>query len=292
MLHGSYVALITPFQDGQIDEEALRKIVNWHVSKGTHGLVPVGTTGEASTVTKQEHKRIIQIVVEESAGRLPVIAGAGSNNPVESVCYAKSAERYGADAVLSVAGYYNRPSQQGLFEHFKFVHDNTDIPLIVYNIPPRTIVDIEPDTMAAIAELPRVIGVKDATMDLSRVSVERRLISKEFSYFSGEDLTAVAYNAMGGSGCISVTANVAPQLCAEMQQACAEGNYAQALALHDKLLPLHQVLFSEPNPSGIKYATSLLGLCSDEVRLPMISLRKESKESIRLVLEQLGLINN
>lgn len=290
MFKGSYVALITPFRDKQVDELALRKLVNWQIKQGTHGLVPMGTTGEASTVTEAEHKRTIQIVVEEAAGRVPVIAGAGSNNPAEALRYASAAEECGADGILCVAGYYNRPSQLGLYEHFKYIHDNSHIPIIVYNIPPRAIVDIEAFTMAKLAELPRIVGVKDATMDLSRISQERGLIRKDFSYFSGEDSTAVAYKSMGGSGCISVTANIAPKLCADLQNFCSAGDYAQALTLHEKLMPLHQVLFSEPSPSGIKYATSLTGLCSDELRLPMIAVSPQTMSNIRKVLEELEII--
>lgn len=231
MFCGSYVALVTPFRDGVVDETALRALVNWHIDQGTNGLVPMGTTGEASTVTEVEHRRIIQIVVDESTGRIPVIAGAGSNNPVEALLYARAAEESGADGILCVAGYYNRPSQAGLYEHFKYVHDATNIPIIVYNIPPRTIVDITPATLGRLSALPRIIGVKDATIDLSRISQERLLIRKDFSYLSGEDMTAVAYNSMGGGGCISVAANIAPKLCTDMQAACLAGNYDQALSL-------------------------------------------------------------
>jgi len=290
MFTGSYVALVTPFHNGNIDEGSLRKMVNWHISEGTHGLVPVGTTGEAPTVTEQEHKQIIQIVVEETAGRVPVIAGAGSNNPIEALQYARTAEASGADALLCVAGYYNRPSQAGLYEHFRYIHDNTKLPIIIYNIPPRTIVDVELNTMARLSELPRIVGVKDATMDLSRVSQERQLINKPFSYFSGDDATAVAYNSMGGTGCISVIANIAPQLCAQMQSACIAGDYERALVVHDRLLPLHQALSREPNPSGVKYAASLMGLCNDEVRLPMLPLSSVTKSLIGLALEKLAII--
>lgn len=290
MFNGSYAALITPFRDGVVDEAALRTLVNWHIDQGTQGLVPMGTTGEASTVTEIEHKRTIQTVVDESAGRIPVIAGAGSNNPVEALSYARAAEDSGADGILCVAGYYNRPSQAGLYEHFKYIHDATNIPIIIYNIPPRTIVDIMPDTMARLAALPRITGVKDATMDLSRISQERLVVNKAFSYFSGEDMTAVAYNSMGGSGCISVTANIAPKLCSDMQAACMAGKYNQALILHEKLMPLHQALFTEPNPSGIKYAVSLTGMCSEEVRLPLVPLNHKTKENIKAIVEQLMLV--
>ena len=284
MFQGSYTALITPFRDGVLDEVALRHLVNWQIEQGSHGLVPMGTTGESPTVSEQEHKRVVQIVVEAAAGRVPVLAGAGSNNPVEALRYIQYAQDVGADGVLSVAGYYNRPSQEGLYRHFRFLHDNSDIPIVVYNIPPRCVVDILPDTMARLAQLPRVVGVKDATLDLARVSKERALISKPFSYLSGEDITAVAYNAMGGGGCISVTANVAPALCAQLQNACRDGDFSRALVLHERLLPLHQALFATPSPAGVKHAAAVLGLCSAEVRLPMVAAEPEVREQIERAL--------
>lgn len=287
MFKGSFVALITPFENGRVDEDALRRLVNWHIDNGTDGLVPMGTTGESSTVSHDEHKLVVRIVIEETAGRIPVIAGAGSNNPVEALEHAKHAEKLGADAVLCVAGYYNRPSQEGLFQHFRYVHDASNIPILIYNIPPRAIVDISPETMAQIAALPRVIGVKDATQDLSRTSREQQLIKKEFSYLSGEDMTAVAYNAQGGNGCISVTANVAPALCAQMQAACLRGDYQTALKIHRQLMPLHDALFRQPSPSGVKYAASVLGLCSDEVRLPILQADEPVKVAIQEALDAL-----
>lgn len=290
MFQGSYVALITPFSNGQIDEVALRRMVNWHIEQGTHGLIPMGTTGESPTVSQAEHEQVIRIVIEETAGQIPVIAGAGSNNPVESVHYAKVAADLGADAILCVAGYYNRPSQEGLYQHFNYLHEHSSLPIIIYNIPPRAVVDIKADTMARLAQLPRVIGVKDATGDLTRISQERQLIAKPFSYLSGDDMTALAYNAAGGNGCISVTANIAPKLCAQFQTACLNGDYRQALVLHEQLVPLHQALFREPNPSGPKYAASLLGLCSEEVRLPLVPLTEASKVEIRQCLQRLELI--
>lgn len=290
MFQGSYVALITPFRDGAVDEVALRRLVNWQIEQGTHGLVPMGTTGESPTVTQAEHEQVIKIVLEETAGRVPVIAGAGSNNPVESVHYAKLAADLGADAMLCVAGYYNRPSQEGLYQHFHYLHEHSTLPIIIYNIPPRAVVDIKADTMARLAQLPRVVGVKDATGDLTRISQERQLIQKPFSYLSGDDITAIAYNASGGCGCISVTANIAPALCAQFQSACLNGDYQQALSLHEKLVPLHQALFREPNPSGPKYAASLLGLCSEEVRLPLVPLTGSTKLEIHQCLERLELL--
>ncbi len=210
MFSGSYVALVTPFINGKLDETALRRMVNWQLDNGTHGLVPVGTTGESPTLSEKEHKRVVEIVVEENNGRVPVIAGAGSNNPVEALAYARHAKELGADAVLCVAGYYNRPNQDGLYAHFEYIAQGVDIPMIIYNIPPRAIVDIEPKTMAKLAALENVVGVKDATGDISRISLERLALGNDFSYLSGDDLASVAYNAVGGNGCISVTANVAP----------------------------------------------------------------------------------
>ncbi|KJZ12903.1 dihydrodipicolinate synthase [Marinomonas sp. S3726] len=290
MFSGSYTAMVTPFKNGELDEVALRHNVNFQIENGTHGLVPVGTTGESPTVTEEEHKRVIQVVVEESAGRVPVIAGAGSNNPVEALAFAKAAEQSGADGILCVAGYYNRPSQEGLYQHFKYLHDATELPMIIYNIPPRAIVDIQPETMLRLAELPRVVGVKDATGDLARPSIEKHLIGSEFSYLSGEDLTAIAYNSVGGNGCISVTSNVAPKLCFELQQACLQGDYVKAQAVHEQLVPLHQSLFVEPSPAGIKYAMSLIGLCQEDVRLPIVPLQTDSKERIKAAMQALNLL--
>ncbi len=290
MIQGSIVALITPFRDGRLDEAALTKMVEWHIEQGTHGIVPVGTTGESPTLSHDEHCRVIELVVKQAAGRVPVIAGAGSNNPIEAIEYTRVAERAGADATLHVAGYYNRPNQDGLYHHFKMVHDETNIPIILYNIPPRAIVDIQPQTMARLAELPRIIGVKDATGDLARPWCERQLIKKPFTWLSGEDATAVAYNVGGGTGCISVTANVAPKLVAQVQELTLAGDWAAARALQDRLIPLHQVMFAEPSPAGAKYAASLLGLCTEECRVPVMPLSAATKERIRSAMTQLELI--
>lgn len=291
MLKGSIVALITPFKNNQIDEDALRQLVEWHIQQGTNGLVPMGTTGESSTVSFDEHKRVVEIVVEQTQKRIPVIAGAGSNNPTEALEFAQHAQDIGADALLCVAGYYNRPSQEGLFQHFHFLHENTQLPIIIYNIPPRAVVDILPETMARLSALDRVIGLKDATGDLARISLERQQINKTFSYLSGEDMTALAYNAMGGNGCISVTANIAPKLCREFQDACLSGDYNTALTLHERLVPLHRALFREPSPAGAKYGAALLGLCQDEVRLPILSVSDETKKMIQQAMMQLDLLN-
>jgi 4-hydroxy-tetrahydrodipicolinate synthase len=290
MIQGSIVALITPFRDGRLDEEALTKMVEWHIEQGTHGIVPVGTTGESPTLSHDEHCRVIELVVKQAAGRVPVIAGAGSNNPIEAIEYTRVAERAGADATLHVAGYYNRPNQDGLYHHFKMLHDETNIPIILYNIPPRAIVDIQPQTMARLAELPRIIGVKDATGDLARPWSERQLIKKSFIWLSGEDATAVAYNIGGGTGCISVTANVAPKLVAQVQNLTLAGNWEEARALQDRLIPLHQTMFLEPSPAGAKYAASLLGLCTEECRVPVMPLSETTKARIRAAMEQLELI--
>tara|TARA_B110001450_G_scaffold41677_1_gene37672 strand:- start:106 stop:972 length:867 start_codon:yes stop_codon:yes gene_type:complete len=277
MFSGSYVALVTPFINGKLDETALRRMVNWQLDNGTHGLVPVGTTGESPTLSEKEHKRVVEIVVEENNGRVPVIAGAGSNNPVEALAYARHAKELGADAVLCVAGYYNRPNQDGLYAHFEYIAQGVEIPMIIYNIPPRAIVDIEPKTMAKLAALENVVGVKDATGDIARISLERLALGSDFSYLSGDDLASVAYNAVGGNGCISVTANVAPSRCSAMQTACLKGDFKEAKRIHDELTPLHAAMFNEPSPAGVKYAASLLGLCNEESRLPVMPLSQESK---------------
>lgn len=290
MISGSLVALITPLRNDAVDYDALRSLVNWHLEQGTHGLVPVGTTGESATLSEEEHRKVVDTVVREADGRIPVVAGAGSNNPQEAITYSNYAAESGADATLHVAGYYVRPNQKGLLQHFEAVHDATSLPIIVYNIPPRAAVDIEPRTLGRIAELPRVVGVKDATGDLSRPVREARYVAKEFSFLSGEDATAVAYNASGGVGCISVTANVAPRLCAAMQDACTAGDFRKAMSIQQRLLPLHLALFREPSPAGAKYAVSLLGHCAPECRLPITTLCAETKAEISQAMERLELI--
>lgn len=291
MHYGSYTALVTPMHTTGIDEDALRRLVNWQVEQGSHGLVAVGTTGESATLTFAEHKRVVEIVVQECAGRIPVLAGAGSNNPEEAIVFAQHAEKTGADGLLCVAGYYNKPSQEGLYQHFKAVHDATALPIIVYNIPPRCVVEISVATLARLAKLPRVVGVKDATGNTNRILLERQLIDKSFYYFSGDDIAAVAYNANGGCGCISVTANIAPNLCAQLQNACRDNNFARALELQTLLTPLHHALFIEPNPAGAKYAAFLLGFCQDLCRLPMVPLTDATELAIREAMVQLRLIN-
>ena len=287
---GSLVAMVTPFRNGSLDEDALRNLTSWHIEQGTQGLVPVGTTGESPTLSSVEHKRVIEIVVNEAAGRVPVVAGAGSNNPAEAIEYSQHAQEVGADGLLHVAGYYNRPKQPGLYAHFKMVHDACELPIIVYNIPPRAIVDIEVETMAKLAELPRIVGVKDATCDLARPLLERQSIDSEFTWLSGEDATAVAYNAGGGDGCISVTANVAPAMTAAMQKACRDGDFVAAMAIQDKLMPLHSALFSEPSPAGVKYAVSRLGHCGVDCRVPVVALSEAAKSKIDQAMSGLQLI--
>ena len=290
MIEGSLVALVTPFRNDKIDEDALRNMVRWHIEQGTDGIVPMGTTGESATLSLKEHCRVTEIVVEETAARIPIVAGAGSNSTRSAIYNNDFSQEVGADATLHVAGYYNRPSQEGLFRHFEAVHAASRIPIIVYNIPPRAIVDILPDTMARIAALPRVIGVKDATGDLTRPILERLLIDTKFSFLSGDDGTAVAYNAAGGNGCISVTANVAPSLCSEMQTACRDGNFTTAAGLQKRLMPLHMALFAEPSPAGVKYAASLLGLCDEYCRLPIVPLSSSAKSAIQDAMSRLDLI--
>ena len=290
MISGSLVAIVTPFRGDELDEDALQNMVRWHIEQGTHGIVPVGTTGESATLTEQEHCRVIELVVQAAGGRIPIVAGAGSNNTREAIFYNEHAQAFGADAALHVAGYYNRPSQEGLFRHFEALSQVSEIPIVVYNIPPRATVDILPETMARIAALPNVVGVKDATADLTRPLRERILIEGEFSYLSGEDGSAVAYNAAGGNGCISVTANIAPALCAEMQTACRDGDFIKAMNVQDRLMPLHLALFNEPNPAGAKYAASLLGHCEEFCRLPMVPMTEDSKSEILSAMTNLGLI--
>lgn len=290
MFRGAFTALATPFSNGQLDEIALRKIVRWQIDQGIDGLVPAGTTGESPTLSEQEHKRVIEITIEEAAGRVPVIAGAGSNNPIEAVEYTQFAMAAGADASLHVAGYYNRPNQDGLYAHYRYLHDHTDLPIIIYNIPPRAIVGVSVENLAKLSELPRIVGVKDSTGDLTRPIQERAVITSPFSYLSGDDLTSVAYNIGGGQGCISVTANIAPAAVHQLHQHCLEGNYQAAQALQDTLFELHAILFCEPSPAGVKYALSLLGLCSEECRIPIMPLTSTSKINIQNAMKRVGVL--
>lgn len=291
MFQGSMPALVTPFKNGSIDVDALKSLVEWQIESGSSGLVPVGTTGESPTLSHQEHEMVVEEVVKAAAGRVPVIAGAGSNNTDEGIRFIQHAEKVGADAALVVTPYYNKPTQDGLYQHFKAMHDAADLPIIIYNIPGRSSVDMSVDTMARLAKLPRIIGVKDATADLSRVPKQRMACGKDFVQLSGEDATALGFNAHGGRGCISVTANVAPQLCAEMQAATLRGDYETALEITDRLMPLHIAIFMEPGLAGAKYGLSLLGRCSNEIRLPLMEVTEPTKIAIKDAMVHAGLLN-
>ncbi|SDG57698.1 4-hydroxy-tetrahydrodipicolinate synthase [Alloyangia pacifica] len=289
MFKGSMPALVTPFKDGVVDFDALKKLVDWHVAEGSSALVPVGTTGESPTLSYEEHEAVIDCVVKTAAGRIPVIAGAGSNSTAEAIHFMQFAEKVGAQAALVVTPYYNKPTQAGLIAHFTAVHDAADLPIIIYNIPGRSVVDMTPATMGELAKLPRIVGVKDATGDLARVCQQRITCGPDFLQISGEDATAHGFNAQGGVGCISVTANVAPALCAQMQAATAAGDYAKALELQDKLMPLHQAIFAEPGVCGAKYAMSRLGLCAEEMRLPLLPVTEQVRARIDAALRHAGL---
>ena len=290
MFKGSMPALVTPFNNGKVDIDALKKLVDWHVDQGSHGLVPVGTTGESPTLTHAEHDLVVQTVVQAAAGRIPVIAGAGSNNTVETVRLVEAAKKAGADAALVVTPYYNKPTQAGLIAHFTAAA-NCGLPIIIYNIPGRSVVDMSPETMGKLAALPMIVGVKDATGDLSRVPKQRMHCGNDFVQLSGEDATALGFNAHGGVGCISVTANIAAKLCAEFQETTLAGDYATALVLLDRLMPLHEAVFTEPGLVGAKYGMSLLGLCEEEVRSPLTPLTEETKAAIKAGMQFAGLLN-
>ena len=291
MFRGSIPALITPFRDGKVDEAALVDLVNWHVAEGSHGLVPVGTTGETPTLTHEEHQRVIELVVETVAGRIPVIAGAGSNNTAEAVSLMRFARKVGAAAALVVTPYYNKPSQRGLYAHFKALHDAVDLPIVIYNIPGRSVIDMAPATMGELAKLPRIVGVKDATGDVGRVSDQRMACGPDFMQLCGNDDCALGFNAHGGQGCISVVANVAPRLSSEFQEAMRVGDYTRALAYQDRLMPLHRACFAEPNPAPTKFALSLLGKCTEDVRSPMVTLEDATKDKVRAAMRHAGLLN-
>ena len=288
---GSFTALVTPFKNGSVDEKAFRELVDWQITEGTHGLVPVGTTGESPTLSHEEHKQVVEWCVEQSNGRVPVIAGAGSNSTAEAIELSQHAEEAGAAAVLVVTPYYNKPTQEGLYQHFKAINDAIGIPIIIYNIPGRSVIDMSVDTMARLFECKNIAGVKDATANVVRVSQQRAVVGPDFNQLSGEDGTALGFMAHGGHGCISVTSNVAPRLCSEFQSACLKGDYATALNIQDKLMPLHQNLFIETNPAPAKYALSVLGKCADTVRLPMVPLSEKSKAAVREAMVHAGLIN-
>lgn len=290
MFKGSIPALITPMQNGSVDKDALKKLVEWHIAEGSHGLAPVGTTGESPTLSHDEHEDVIRTVVETVAGRIPVIAGAGSNNTAEALRFVEFAKEVGADGALVVTPYYNKPTQRGLMAHYEALA-KVGVPIIIYNIPPRSVIDMVPETMGALAKLDTIVGVKDATGDLARVCQQRLHCGEDFIQLSGEDATAHGFNAQGGVGCISVTANVAPKLCSELQEACAAGDYAKALSLQDRLMPLHNAVFTEPGLCGAKYGVSKLGMSSDEVRLPLTTLSDETKAKMDAAMRHAGLIN-
>ena len=290
MIKGSIPALVTPFKNGELDLVTLKKLVDWHIDQGSTGLVPVGTTGESPTLSHDEHETVVEEVVKAAAGRVPVIAGAGSNNTVEGIRLIQHAERVGADAALVVTPYYNKPTQAGLIAHYTALHDCCSLPIVIYNIPGRSVVDMSPETMGQLAKLPRIIGVKDATGKIERVSMQRASCGADFIQLSGEDATALGFNAHGGVGCISVTANVAPKLCAEFQAATLAGDYRKALEYQDRLMPLHEAIFIEPGLAGAKYGLSLLGLCSPEVRLPLVGLTDGTKAKIKAAMQHAGIL--
>jgi 4-hydroxy-tetrahydrodipicolinate synthase len=288
---GSFTALVTPFKNGSVDEKAFRGLVDWQIAEGTSGLVPVGTTGESPTLSHEEHKHVVEWCIDQAKGRVPVVAGAGSNATREAIDLAQHAEKVGADAVLVVTPYYNKPTQEGMYQHFKAINDSVGIPIIIYNIPARSVIDMSVETMKRLYELKNIAGVKDATANVVRVSQQRAAMGPDFNQLSGEDATALGFMAHGGHGCISVTSNVAPRLCAEFQGSCLKGDYTNALTLQDKLMPLHTALFIETNPSPAKYALSLLGKCADTVRLPMVPLADKTRTAVREAMVHAGLIN-
>jgi 4-hydroxy-tetrahydrodipicolinate synthase len=288
---GSFTALVTPFKNGSVDQEAFRALVEWQIEEGTNGLVPVGTTGESPTLSHDEHKQVVEWCIGQARKRVPVIAGAGSNSTKEAIELAQHAEKAGADAVLVVTPYYNKPTQEGLYQHYKAINDAIGIPIIIYNIPARSIIDMSVETMARLFELKNIAGVKDATANMTRVSQQRTAMGPDFNQLSGEDITALGFMAHGGHGCISVTSNVAPRLCAEFQAACLKGDFATALTLQDKLSPLHINLFIETSPAPIKYALSLIGKCANTVRLPLVPASEKAQAAVRQAMVHAGLLN-
>ena len=289
MFKGSFVALITLFKNGKVDARAFQDLVDWQIKQGTHGLVPCGTTGESPTLSHEEHKRVVEMCIEVAHGRVPVMAGAGSNSTAEAIALTKHAKQAGADAVLVVTPYYNKPNQAGLYAHYKALHDATRIPIFIYNIPPRSVIDMSVETMAELAKLPRIRGVKDATGDIVRPLRMRGAAGERFCQLDGDDVTAIAFNAHGGVGCISVTANIAPKEVAQMQEASLAGDHAKALEIQERLMPLHQALFVEPNPGPVKFAASVLNICGPDVRLPLVSPTKETQARVRAALKAAGI---
>ena len=288
---GSITALVTPFKNGSVDEKSYRDLIEWQIAEGTNGFVPVGTTGESPTLTHAEHHHVVEWCIDQSKGRVPVIAGAGSNSTKEAIELARHAEEAGADAVLVVTPYYNKPTQEGMYLHFKAIADAVDLPMIIYNIPPRSVVDMSVETMARLAKHKNIVGVKDATANLTRPLHTRRACGEAFCQLSGEDHTALSFNAAGGVGCISVSANVAPRLCAAMQDAWAEGRFGEAMAIQNRLVPLHDALFTETSPAPVKFAASLLGKTSEHCRLPLAPLMESTKAKVRAAMTDVGLLN-
>jgi 4-hydroxy-tetrahydrodipicolinate synthase len=291
MLKGSLVALITPFRDGKVDEKAFQSFVEWQIEQGTEGVVPCGTTGESPTLNHAEHKRVVELCVEVAKGRVPVVAGTGSNSTEEAIDFTRHAKQVGADAALVVTPYYNKPTQEGLYQHYKAITEAVDLPIIIYNIPARCVIDMSVATMARLAKLPNIVGVKDATNDLARPLRTRAAIGADFSMLSGEDVTAIAFMGQGGDGCISVTANVAPRACADMHQAWRRGETAAAMKINERLLPLHDALFCETSPAPVKYACSLLGKSTPDVRLPLVPASAQAQEQVRTAMRSAGVLN-
>ncbi len=292
MFHGSLTALVTPMhEDGRVDEDAYRRLIDWQIAEGTAGIVPVGTTGESPTLTHDEHKRVVELAVSAAKGRVPVLAGAGSNATAEAIGLARHAEKAGADGVLVVTPYYNRPTQEGLYQHYKAIAEAISLPVIIYNIPARSVIDMSVETMARLAQIRNIVGVKDATANLTRPLHTLRACGPDFIQLSGEDHTLLGYLASGGHGCISVTANVAPRLCAELHAAWAKGDTQAALAIQMRLLPLHDAMFCESNPAPVKYAASLLGFGANHVRLPLVTVSEASAQRIKAAMLEVGLLN-
>ena len=288
---GSMTALVTPFRDGAFDEAAFRKLVDWQIESGTRVLIPVGTTGESPTLSHDEHRKVVEVCIAEARGRAPVIAGAGSNNTREAVELAKHAEKAGASAVLIVTPYYNKPNQEGLFQHFKAIDAAIGIPIVIYNIPPRSVIDMSIDTMKRCYALKNVVGVKDATGNIGRISLQRQAMGPDFLQFSGDDITALACMAAGAHGCISVVSNIAPRACADLQNACLAGMYDEALKIQDRLVPLHAATFLEAGVTGAKYGLSALGRMSEEVRLPLVPTTEATRQAIRAAMVYAGVLN-
>ena len=293
MFKGSNVAIVTPFKNNKLDEEAYLKLINFHLENGTNGLVPAGTTGESPTLNHDEHEKVIEICIREAKGKIPVIAGTGSNSTEEAVALTRHAESAGADGALIVTPYYNKPTQEGLYQHYKTINDNTSLPIIIYNIPSRCVIDMSVDTMARLYELKNIAGVKDATGDLNRLDQTISKLGNGFIQLTGEDGLAFEFNRRGGVGCISVTANIAPKLCSDMQKfskSNSDNDVNEAKKINELLQPVHKSLFIESNPAPVKYAASLMGLCSDEIRLPLVKIKKETQEKLKKTLSSANLI--